>query len=85
MTKPSPRSPGASARLAGGDVTRLEGPESANWWASYVAKQQVARRRARFWFAAARAPKETAVLAASMTAALRELALPCHTLPPRLD
>src|SRR5215217_476266 len=27
---------------AGGDVSRLEGPESVIWWASYIANQQIA-------------------------------------------
>src|SRR5215207_8192824 len=35
---------GRIGALAGGEVTRLEGPESGSWWASYVAEQQVAER-----------------------------------------
>jgi glycolate oxidase FAD binding subunit len=57
---------------AGGDVTRLEGAESGSWWATYVAKQHVAQDESAVLVRCGVRPKETAVLANRMTAALRE-------------
>jgi glycolate oxidase FAD binding subunit len=66
---------GRIGALAGGEVTRLEGPDSGSWWASYVAKQQVAVEESAVLVRCGARPKETAVLATSMTAALRELGI----------
>ena len=54
------------AAIADGDVTRLEGSESANWWTSYVAKQQVAGDENAVLVRCGVRPKETAVLATGM-------------------
>ena len=56
-------------RRAGGDVTRLDGSESAAWWASYVAKHQVAVDENAVLVRCGVRPKETAVLATGMVAA----------------
>jgi len=66
---------GRIGALAGGEVTRLEGPDSGSWWASSVAKQQVAVEESAVLVRCGARPKETAVLATSMTAALRELGI----------
>jgi glycolate oxidase FAD binding subunit len=51
---------------AGGDITRLDGSESATWWASFVAKQQVAADENGVLVRCGVRPKETAVLATGM-------------------
>ena len=58
--------------IAGGDVTRVEGPESASWWASYVARQHVADDEETVLVRCGVRPKETANLATGMTAALNQ-------------
>jgi glycolate oxidase FAD binding subunit len=55
-----------------GDVTRLEGSESANWWASYVAKHQVTDGEHAVLVRCGVRPKETAILATGMVGALNE-------------
>jgi glycolate oxidase FAD binding subunit len=55
---------------AGGDITRFDGSESANWWASYVARQQVADDENAVLVRCGVRPKETAVLATGMVEAL---------------
>jgi glycolate oxidase FAD binding subunit len=57
---------------ADGDVTRLEESESANWWMSYVAKHQVADGENAVLVRCGVRPKETAILATGMVAALNE-------------
>jgi glycolate oxidase FAD binding subunit len=66
---------GRIGALAGGDATRIEGPESASWWASYVAQQQVAYDEQAALVRCGVRPKETASLATRMTAALSELGI----------
>src|SRR5215210_699710 len=61
--------------IAGGDVTRVEETESASWWASYVAKQHVAQDESAVLVRCGVRPKETAVLATSMAAALNEIGI----------
>ena len=56
-------------------MTRIEGPESANWWASYVAQQQVAQDALAVLVRCGVRPKETATLATRMAAALNELGI----------
>ena len=63
---------GRISAIAGGDVNRVGGLESANWWASYVAKQQVAHDENAVLVRCGARPKETAVLATDMAAALSE-------------
>jgi glycolate oxidase FAD binding subunit len=63
---------GRIGTTAGGDITRLEGSESGTWWASYVAKQQVAADENGVLVRCGVRPKETAVLATGMVAALHE-------------
>jgi glycolate oxidase FAD binding subunit len=63
---------GRIGAIAGGDVTRVEGPESAGWWASYVARQHVARDEDTVLVRCGVRPKETAGLANGMAAALHE-------------
>ena len=63
---------GRIGATAGGDVTRLEGSESANWWASYVAKHQVDTGENAVLVRCGVRPKETSVLATGMVAALNE-------------
>ena len=58
--------------IAGGDVTRVEGAESANWWASYVARQHAVRDEDTVLVRCGVRPKETARLASGMAAALHE-------------
>jgi glycolate oxidase FAD binding subunit len=58
-----------TASTAGQDVTRLEGPASASWWASYVANRQVSDENTVLVRCGVR-PKETAVLVTGMLAAL---------------
>jgi glycolate oxidase FAD binding subunit len=60
---------------ASGDVTRLEGPESANWWAFYVARQHVAQDQNAVLVRCGVRPKETTVLATHMAAVLSELGI----------
>ena len=55
---------------AGGDVSRLEGPESVIWWASYIANQQIANHENAVLVRCGVRPKETAVLATGMASAL---------------
>jgi glycolate oxidase FAD binding subunit len=63
------------AAIASGDVTRVEGSESANWWASYVAKQHVTQDESTVLVRCGVRPKETAALANRMTAALNEMGI----------
>jgi glycolate oxidase FAD binding subunit len=63
---------GRISAIAGGDVNRVGGLESANWWASYVAKQQIAHDENEVLVRCGARPKETAVLATDMAAALSE-------------
>jgi glycolate oxidase FAD binding subunit len=63
---------GRIGATAGGDVTRLEGSESANWWASYVAKHQVDTGENAVLVRCGVRPKETSVLATGMVTALNE-------------
>ena len=63
---------GRISAIAGGDVNRVDGPESADWWASYVAKQQIAHDENAVLVRCGARPKETAVLATDMAAALSE-------------
>jgi glycolate oxidase FAD binding subunit len=63
---------GRISAIAGGDVNRVGGLESANWWASYVAKQQIAHDENAVLVRCGARPKETAVLATEMAAALSE-------------
>jgi glycolate oxidase FAD binding subunit len=63
---------GRISAIAGGDVNRVGGLESANWWASYVAKQQIAHDENAVLVRCGARPKETAVLATDMAAALSE-------------
>jgi glycolate oxidase FAD binding subunit len=63
---------GRISAIAGGDVNRVGGLESANWWASYVAKQQIADDENEVLVRCGARPKETAVLATDMAAALSE-------------
>jgi glycolate oxidase FAD binding subunit len=66
---------GRISAIAGGAVTRREGPESANWWASYVAKHQVADDENAVLVRCGVRPKETAGLASGMVAALNEIGI----------
>jgi glycolate oxidase FAD binding subunit len=61
--------------IASGDVTRVEGPASANWWASYVAEQHVGQDENTVLVRCGVRPKETAVLAARMAVALNEVGI----------
>jgi glycolate oxidase FAD binding subunit len=61
--------------IASGDVTRIEGPESANWWASYIAKQHLGQDDNAVLVRCGVRPKETAVLATRMAAALSEIGI----------
>jgi glycolate oxidase FAD binding subunit len=63
---------GRIGTMAGGGVTQLQGSESADWWASYVANQQVAADENGVVIRCGVRPKETSVLATGMVAALRE-------------
>jgi glycolate oxidase FAD binding subunit len=60
---------------ASGDVSRVEGPESASWWASYVARQHIAQGENAVLVRCGVRPKETAVLATRMAAALNEIGI----------
>jgi glycolate oxidase FAD binding subunit len=64
---------GRICTTAGGDVTRLEGAGSADWWASYVAQQQVAADENGVLVRCGVRPKETAVLASGMVAAMNDI------------
>jgi glycolate oxidase FAD binding subunit len=64
---------GRIAAMIGGDVVRLDGSVSADWWASYVAKQQVADDESAVLVRCGVRPKETAVLATGMAAALNAI------------
>jgi len=66
---------GRIGAIANGDATRVEGPESASWWASYVAKQQVAQDENAVLVRCGVRPKGTAVLATRMAAALNEIGI----------
>ena len=66
---------GRIGAIANGDVTRVEGPESASWWASYVAKQQVAQDENAVLVRCGVRPKETAVLVTGMAEALNEIGI----------
>jgi len=66
---------GRIGALVGGDVTRIEGPESTSWWASYVAQQQVAQDELAVLVRCGVRPKETGVLVTRMAAALNELGI----------
>src|SRR5918994_7275344 len=59
--------------IASGDATRVEGPGSAGWWASYVAQQHMAPDDNAVLVRCGVRPKETAVLATRMPAALNEI------------
>ena len=59
--------------IASGDATRVEGPESAGWWASYVAQQHMAPHDNAVLVRCGVRPKETAVLATRMPATLNEI------------
>jgi glycolate oxidase FAD binding subunit len=61
------------AAVVGGDVTRLDGSVSADWWASYVAKQQVAGDENAVLVRCGVRPKETAILATGMAASLNPI------------
>jgi glycolate oxidase FAD binding subunit len=63
------------ASITGGDVTRLEGSASADWWASYVAKHQVSGDEHTVLVRCGVRPKETAVLATVMFAALNGIGI----------
>jgi glycolate oxidase FAD binding subunit len=63
------------ASIAGGDVTRLEGPASADWWTSYVAKHQVSDDENSVLVRCGVRPKETAVLVSGMSAALNGIGI----------
>jgi glycolate oxidase FAD binding subunit len=60
---------------AGGDISRLEGPESANWWASYIANQQIVNGENTVLVRCGVRPKETVVLATKMAAALNGIGI----------
>jgi glycolate oxidase FAD binding subunit len=64
---------GRIGAIAGGDVTRVDELESANWWASYVAKQQITHDENAVLVRCGVRPKETAALATGIAAALSEL------------
>ena len=64
---------GRIGAIAGGDATRVEGAESANWWSSYVAQQQVSNDENAVLVRCGKRPKETANLATGMLAALSEI------------
>jgi glycolate oxidase FAD binding subunit len=61
--------------ITGGDATRVEGSESVSWWESYVAEQHVPHCENAVLVRCGARPKETAVLASSMSAALQELGI----------
>ena len=64
---------GRIGTIAGGDVIRVEGAESASWWATYVAKQHVAQDEGAVVVRCGVRPKATAILADRMIAALHEI------------
>jgi glycolate oxidase FAD binding subunit len=64
---------GRIGAMAGGDVTRVDGSESASWWASYVAQQLVAASEDAILVRCGVRPKETEILATGMSAAFSEL------------
>lgn len=67
-----------AARIAsrtGGDVTRLEGTASADWWVSYVAKHQVSDDENTVLVRCGARPKETAALVSGMLAALNQIGI----------
>src|SRR5215212_11353391 len=61
--------------MAGGDVSRLDGSVSADWWASYVAKQQVADDENAVLIRCGVRPKETAMLVTNMATALNAIGI----------
>ena len=66
---------GRVGAMAAGDINRIDGPESASWWASYVALQQVAAEENAVLVRCGARPKETAVLATSMVAGLNGMGI----------
>jgi glycolate oxidase FAD binding subunit len=60
---------------AGGDISQLVGPESAIWWASYIANQQIANGQNAVLVRCGVRPKETVVLATKMAAALNGIGI----------
>jgi glycolate oxidase FAD binding subunit len=64
---------GRIGAIAGGDISRIEGSESANWWAAYVAMQRIAGGDNAVLVRCGVRPKATAVLATDMAAALTEI------------
>ncbi|MDF2760932.1 MAG: glycolate oxidase subunit glcE [Thermomicrobiales bacterium] len=66
---------GRIGAIASGDATSLEGPESARWWASFVAKQHLAQDETAVLVRCGVRPKETAVLVTRMAAALNEIGI----------
>jgi glycolate oxidase FAD binding subunit len=59
----------------GGDVTRVEGPESASWWGSYVARQHLVHDENAVLVRCGVRPKETGMLASGLAAALHEIGI----------
>jgi glycolate oxidase FAD binding subunit len=66
---------GRISAMAGGDITRLNGSESASWWSCYVAKQQVSDGETAVLVRCGVRPKETTVLATGMAAALNRIGI----------
>ena len=66
---------GRIGALAGGDVTRVDGAESASWWASYIAQQQVPRDENLVLIRCGARPRETAALTTGMISALNDLGI----------
>jgi glycolate oxidase FAD binding subunit len=64
---------GRIGAVVGGDVTRVDGPASASWWATYVAHQQAALDENAILVRCGVRPKKTEALATGMRAALSEL------------
>ena len=58
-----------------GDVTRLDGQESAAWWSAYVDRQQVAQGDDTVVVRCGVRPKETPALAGAFLAAMSELGI----------
>ena len=66
---------GRIAANANGDITRLDGQESAGWWSSYVAHQQVAQDDNAVLVRCGGRPKETAALATGIAVAMNDLGI----------
>jgi glycolate oxidase FAD binding subunit len=64
---------GRIGAVVGGDVTLVDGPASASWWATYVAHQQAALDENAILVRCGVRPKKTEALATGMRAALSEL------------